>query len=62
MLFNRIKKIRPLWYLDYNKEDTKKMLSKDYGWQWYGGHHLENRICEPAILKRYIVCTICLTK
>jgi hypothetical protein len=19
------------------------MLSKDYNWQWYGGHHLENR-------------------
>ena len=44
MLFNRIKKIRPLWYLDYNKEDAKKMLSREYGWQWYGGHHLENRI------------------
>ena len=45
MLFNRLKKVRPLWYLDYNKEETKKMLSKNYGWQWYGGHHLENRIC-----------------
>lgn len=44
MLFNRLKKIRPLWYLDYDKEKTKKMLEKEYGWKWYGGHHLENRI------------------
>lgn len=44
MLVNRLKKIRPLWYLDYNKEDTKKMLIEKYNWQWYGGHHMENRI------------------
>lgn len=45
MIFNRLKKIRPLWYLDYNKAETKKMLSENYQWKWYGGHHLENRIC-----------------
>ena len=44
MLFNGLKKIRPLWYLDYEKEKVKTMLSEKYGWQWYGGHHLENRI------------------
>ncbi|WP_413581365.1 N-acetyl sugar amidotransferase [Bdellovibrio sp. HCB288] len=44
MLFNRLKKIRPLWYLDYDKAAVKKMISEKYGWQWYGGHHLENRI------------------
>lgn len=43
MLFGRIKKIRPLYYLDYDKEAAKKMLTEKYGWQWYGGHHLENR-------------------
>lgn len=42
-LYNRIKKIRPLYWMDYDKEATKKMLSDEYGWQWYGGHHLENR-------------------
>ena len=42
-LYNRIKKIRPLYWMDYDKEATKKMLSEEYGWQWYGGHHLENR-------------------
>lgn len=44
MLFNQLKKIRPLWYLDYDKAEAKKIISEKYGWQWYGGHHLENRI------------------
>jgi N-acetyl sugar amidotransferase len=39
----RIKQIRPLWYMDLNKEQTKQFLSNEFGWQWYGGHHLENR-------------------
>jgi N-acetyl sugar amidotransferase len=43
MIFGRIKKIRPLYFMDYNKEDAKALLSKTYGWEWYGGHHLENR-------------------
>jgi N-acetyl sugar amidotransferase len=43
MLFNQIKSIRPLYYLQYDKEAAKTMLAKDYGWIWYGGHHLENR-------------------
>lgn len=44
MLFNKIKKIRPLWYLDYDKAEAKKIIAEKYGWQWYGGHHLENRM------------------
>lgn len=44
MLINRVKRIRPLYYIDYHKEKTKKMLADTYGWQWYGGHHLENRM------------------
>jgi N-acetyl sugar amidotransferase len=43
MLFNQIKSVRPLYYLQYDKEAAKEMLAKDYGWTWYGGHHLENR-------------------
>jgi N-acetyl sugar amidotransferase len=43
MLFGGIKKIRPLYYMDYDKEAAKKLLAEKYGWQWYGGHHLENR-------------------
>lgn len=40
----RIQKIRPFWYIGYNKEDARTFLEKEYGWQYYGGHHLENRM------------------
>jgi N-acetyl sugar amidotransferase len=40
----RIQKIRPFWYIDYNKEDAKRFLEKEYDWKYYGGHHLENRM------------------
>ncbi|SMC79074.1 N-acetyl sugar amidotransferase [Pedobacter nyackensis] len=43
-LFKRIKKIRPFWYLDYNKQQAREFLEKEYGWTYYGGHHLENRM------------------
>jgi N-acetyl sugar amidotransferase len=43
MVVYKIKKFRPLYYLDYNKEEVKSFLVKEYGWQWYGGHHMENR-------------------
>jgi N-acetyl sugar amidotransferase len=43
MVFGRIKKVRPLYYMDYDKEAAKKLLAEKYGWRWYGGHHLENR-------------------
>jgi N-acetyl sugar amidotransferase len=43
MVINKIKKFRPLYYLDYNKEATKEFLTKEYNWAWYGGHHMENR-------------------
>lgn len=42
-LFSGIQRTRPLYWIDYNKEDAKKFLSDEYGWEWYGGHHLENR-------------------
>lgn len=40
----RIRKIRPFWYLDYNKEAARTLLEREYGWEYYGGHHLENRM------------------
>ncbi len=40
----RIKKVRPLWYIRYSKEEAREFLQKEYGWQYYGGHHLENRM------------------
>ena len=41
--FSGIRKIRPLYYMDYQKEEAKQLLARELGWQWYGGHHLENR-------------------
>jgi len=35
--------IRPLWYLDYSKNQAREILQKETGWSYYGGHHLENR-------------------
>ncbi|MDB4609031.1 N-acetyl sugar amidotransferase [Flavobacteriaceae bacterium] len=43
-IFKRIRKIRPFWYIHYNKQEAKDFLSKEYGWEYYGGHHLENRM------------------
>lgn len=43
-MFAQIRKIRPFWYIDYNKEDARAFLEKEYDWKYYGGHHLENRM------------------
>jgi N-acetyl sugar amidotransferase len=43
-VFVRIRKIRPFWYLQYSKEDARAFLTHEYGWEYYGGHHLENRM------------------
>lgn len=40
----RIRKIRPFWYIGYSKEEARAFLEKNYGWRYYGGHHLENRM------------------
>lgn len=44
ILVKRIRKIRPLWYINYSKEEAQKFLEKEFGWSYYGGHHLENRM------------------
>ena len=38
-----IKRIRPLYHMDYDKAAAKELLAAKHGWEWYGGHHLENR-------------------
>ena len=43
-VFKQIRKIRPLWYLQYSKEEAQLFLEKEFGWTYYGGHHLENRM------------------
>lgn len=40
----RIRKIRPFWYLNYSKENARAFLEQRFGWSYYGGHHLENRM------------------
>jgi N-acetyl sugar amidotransferase len=41
---HRIRKIRPLWYIEYSKDAAKQRLRSELDWRDYGGHHLENRI------------------
>jgi hypothetical protein len=43
IIIYRQKFIRPLWYLDYDKEKAKIELNQKTGWNDYNGHHLENR-------------------
>lgn len=43
-VIRQIKKIRPLWYLKYSKEEAREFLEAEFGWKYYGGHHLENRM------------------
>jgi N-acetyl sugar amidotransferase len=38
----RVKIVRILNYLDYSKEEAKKIISRDLEWQDYGGHHHES--------------------
>jgi len=46
-------RIRPLYYLSYNKEDVKTFLSDSFGWQWYGGHHHEHKYTK--FVKTYLL-------
>ena len=39
----RIEKIRPLWYINYSKEEAREFLQERFNWIYYDGHHLENR-------------------
>ncbi len=41
-----IKRIRPLYYVNYNKDNVKELLSERFGWKWYGGHHKESQITD----------------
>lgn len=39
---DRLKKIKPLNYIDYNKEEAIKELHKAIGFEYYGGKHCES--------------------
>ena len=38
-----IKRVRPLYYINYNKEDVKKFLNDKFDWIWYKHHHGDNK-------------------
>ena len=42
-ILNNQQIIRPLWYVNYDKENARTELTSKTGWIYYGGHHLENR-------------------
>lgn len=44
-----VKQYRPFYFLDYIKKDAKVFLTKEYGWEDYGGHHHENAFTKFAI-------------
>lgn len=48
-LIKKIKAIRPLYYLPYEKKQAKQLLESQYGWVDYGGHHHENIFTKFAI-------------
>lgn len=38
----KIRIIRPLNYINYEKAKARSLLEKELGWQYYGGHHYES--------------------
>ena len=44
VLLYRQQFIRPFWYTHYSKQKARRELQSSTGWEYYGGHHLENRI------------------
>ena len=40
----RIRKVRPSGTSTYTKEEARRFLERAFGWRYYGGHHLENRM------------------
>lgn len=45
----KIKDVRPLYYLDYSKQEAKILLISEYDWKDYGGHHHENLFTKFAM-------------
>lgn len=41
-MVKRIRDIRVFDYIEYNKIEARKIITKELGWQDYGGHHHEN--------------------
>lgn len=39
----KMKVVAPLNYINYNKDEAMEFMTKNYGWQYYGGKHFESR-------------------
>ena len=52
---NRLKKIRPLNYINYDKEKAIKELKKNLGFEYYGGKHCESIF--TRLFQNYILPT-----
>ena len=48
-IFRGIKEIRPFYFIEYQKKEAQEFLIKNYGWEYYGGHHHENIFTKFAI-------------
>jgi N-acetyl sugar amidotransferase len=45
----KINNIRPYYFLDYKKKNAQDFLIKNFNWQYYGGHHHENKFTKFII-------------
>jgi N-acetyl sugar amidotransferase len=48
-MIRKIMDIRPYYYIEYSKQEVKKMLTEKFNWQDYGGHHHENLFTKFAM-------------
>ena len=39
----RIKVLRPFWYMNYNPDEAREFLIRNYGFEWYKSKHAENK-------------------
>ncbi|MEM7161449.1 MAG: N-acetyl sugar amidotransferase [Bacteroidota bacterium] len=42
IFFKRIKEVRLMEFIDYNKKAVDQILKDEVNWEYYGGHHHEN--------------------
>ena len=48
-LIKKLKDYRPFNHIEYEKKPAQDFLMKEYGWEYYGGHHHENVFTRFAI-------------
>ena len=42
LFIRRIKEVRLMEFIDYNKKEVDSILKQEVNWEYYGGHHHEN--------------------